>query len=82
MSDRIDPRLGLQGSYEQLVCAVTGQWPNGRHSTQVMLGNGYYFTVLRKAKHLADIPALVAELSKLIAPTKVSYRMKAQESES
>jgi hypothetical protein len=76
MSDRIDPRLGLQGSYEPLECAVTGQWPNGRHSTVHYLGNGYYFTVLRKAKHLVDIPALVAELSKLIAPPKVSYSKK------
>jgi hypothetical protein len=53
------------------LCAVTGQKaPAGRPATDVHLGNGIYYRILAKAKHLADKPAIAQKLEKGMSTLK------------
>ena len=71
MSEKqIDPRIGKQGEYAPLVCAVTGQEAiAGMPCTDVRLAKDskYYYRVLAKAVPLADKPAIVKELEKVMS---------------
>lgn len=57
-----DPRLGIHGGKQPLVCPVTGQNVAGRHFTTVSIGNGYYFRVLAKVKPQTDMDAVKTEM--------------------
>jgi hypothetical protein len=53
------------------LCAVTGQKaPAGRPATDVHLGNGLYYRILAKAKHLADKEAIAQKIEKSLSTLK------------
>ena len=63
-----DARIGVKGAYQPMICAVTGQFVQGRHNTAITLSGKYYIRVLTKAKNLAstDIEKTKAELIKVL----------------
>lgn len=76
MSDQV-PEIGKHGEYEPRRCAVTGQWVRGRHATTYSLGDGFYFRVLVKAKHLANIEKM-RETLQAVLPGKPSKKTAAK----
>ncbi len=74
----MDTRIGRDGAYEPLVCAITGQLLSGRHAVTFALVDGYFYRVLSKAVSQHS-QALHDELLALVTPKPTETKKKKTE---
>lgn len=65
----MDERIGKDGEFEPMYCAITGQTVRGRHAQTIGLRDGYFFRVLSKASQ-DNVSVIKSELMALLPSTK------------
>lgn len=65
----MDERIGKDGEFEPMYCAITGQTVRGRHAQTIGLRDGYFFRVLSKASQ-ENVGSIKSELMALLPSNK------------